>query len=607
MGHSLHDGARTNELAWIEDIFAQAQQIATVSGALGLGLRLVDASGPFHRVQIIPLEEEWPTHVLLDALQQDVAPDDARAAEALGYHLIHADLGEIGAFTQAKIVLMVSAEHPLEPAYQLADALGALIADLLQVRQERNQLALDMIFEKRRAERFKRLAEMDHLTKLDNASTFRNKAQEMIAQEDMVHALILIDINHFKAANDLYGHAFGDTYLVRVAEAIRRTFSNGALVGRLGGDEFGVMMPLLPMAQAKVREVPENFIHEAMQACAKQILVSVSKLGKPGIGFTAQGCALAPFDASTFESLFEQADAALYSGKSRKGASAIVYDETLHGAFSNRILRKRFTAALSEQRLQPWVQPLVDLQSGAIIGYEALARWHDARRGVLTPGHFEPVLRDPELAPKLTDAVGGAACKWLGQRNDERDAPPASIWINPSVFEFMHTEFVFDLQGYLDQAGLDWSALVVELNETIMLGSDDGMLMRNLTELRSRGARIAFDDFGVGFSCLQHLREWPIDIIKIDRSFVGTGEIDHRARAVLRSVIDLGHDLGQKVVAEGIENIQAHETLCALGCDYGQGYFYARPMPCDEALGYVPDPSLFPNANRADAFSDIAS
>lgn len=241
----------------------------------------------------------------------------------------------------------------------------------------------------------------------------------------------------------------------------------------------------------------------------------------------------------------------------------------------------RFAAALRNGELEAHFQPIIALATGQRHGFEVLARWRDPERGLLHPGSFSSVFTTPGLAAELTHAIVSQSFSRFQRRRDVMGARREYLGINLGTPDLVRLDFIDEMHGLIDAAGLSWNDIAFEITETTILGTRDGPVFRNLSEIRARGATVALDDFGTGFGGLLHLRNWPIDTIKIDRRFVTGLELSAKNRAIPHALITMARDLGLGVVAEGIETRASFEILRAMGCEYGQGYFFNRPAPID--------------------------
>jgi diguanylate cyclase (GGDEF)-like protein len=447
-----------------------------------------------------------------------------------------------------------------------------LIGQSIQQWLELRILELELADEMRRTRRMSQLAELDGLTRILNHHAFKLKCAERIGNAEQPFAMMMIDVDNFKSVNDVYGHQFGDSYLREVALAIVRALPNTAVVGRIGGDEFAALVPV-PNQQS------EPYLDRLMLGCACDVQRAAARLGKPNLGHVSIGCALESSVCPDVEKLLQGADAALYANKSSGKSSGAIFDPDSHENFSAMLIRPRFLKALRNNELRPFFQPVIDLATDRICGFEVLVRWIDPQRGVLAPEEFASILAAPELAEKLTRLLFEDALEQFARRPGYQSE---TLALNLGTVDLIKQEFVFDLQSQLNRYAVQWRQIVIEVTENTMLGAINGPVFQNLTEMRSRGAKVALDDFGTGYGGLAHLRNWPVDIIKLDRSYVEGITRGPRDAIFARALIEIARTLGLEVIAEGIEDIETANTLRELGCQMAQGYFYSPAAPLEE-------------------------
>ncbi len=432
---------------------------------------------------------------------------------------------------------------------------------------------IDLASVGRQCAQLRRQVQSDALTGVTNTRAFRDQARERLARAPSTHALILVDIDHFKRANDLYGHAFGDEYLKSLAQALQTSFPADALVGRIGGDEFAILVRLPQPGAA--------YLSSLLARCRNGVQRSAAYLGRPDLGRVSLGVATYPEQAESFSDLFERADAALYAAKESGRGTTVFYKPQIHARFNKRELDKQFKLAAGQNRIVPYFQPIVDLKTGRCAGFEVLARWIGSDGVVLTPGQFSAIFQDHRTAEMMTGRMLTEGLdnfsRWR-RGLPEQEVRDVRLALNMTAFDLMNPEIVFDLQSELAERGLSWSVITLEVTENVILGDCNGQIFRTLVELRARGAKLAMDDFGTGHGGLQHLRDWPIDVLKIDQQFVRRSCESVRDRAVVEAVLAIAHRSGFGVVAEGVEAPEHLAALRALGCPLGQGYLFGRPL-----------------------------
>ncbi|MBB5053130.1 diguanylate cyclase (GGDEF)-like protein/PAS domain S-box-containing protein [Afipia massiliensis] len=430
-------------------------------------------------------------------------------------------------------------------------------------------LALMDITERKRAEaRLAFMAQHDGLTGLPNRILLRQRLDELLAHTrrsgDKV-AVLFLDLDNFKGINDTLGHAIGDKLLKGVTKRLRSSLREEDAIARLGSDEFAIV-------QAGVSR-PEE-----VAFLARRLIDAISEPylldGHTIISGACIGIAIAPGDGDDAEKLLKNADMALSRAKSEgHGTFGFFESEMDARAQARRRIEIDLRAAIENNVLQPHYQPLVDLKSGSITGFEALVRWPDNERGMIPPSEFIPVAEETGLI----NAVGGLmlrrACMDAAQWPDD-----VRVAVNLSPLQFRVGNLLSVVMDALKTSGLSPKRLELEITETVLLDKSDQVLA-TLHALRALGVRISMDDFGTGYSSLSYLRSFPFDKIKIDRSFVQDLDSNQDGQAIMRSIISLGIGLGVTITAEGVETEAELSCLRAEGCHEGQGFLFSRARP----------------------------
>lgn len=427
----------------------------------------------------------------------------------------------------------------------------------------------------------------DALTKLPNRLLFQERLQQALAGlgEGAGTGLFLIDLDDFKSINDTLGHDAGDALLIEAAARLSRHAEPDDLVARLGGDEFVVLSPkaLSPAAaQAKA-----DLLLAALRAPVEHAGQAISSRASLGI-------ALAPQHDGDPVELMKDADLALYHAKALGRNLAVVYEAEMRAAMNARVaICREIGEALAQDRILPFYQPQIVLATGAIDGFEALARWKHPQRGIVPAAAFQRALEDPEASQAIGEAILRKAIAdlrgWL-----EAGIEVPRVWVNlaPGVFRDPHLPQKFLAQ--LAAAGIPAERFGVEVTETVLLTRNGGDAERALKALRERGVRVALDDFGTGYASLTHLRRLPVDLIKIDRSFVRHLAEDGEDAAIVRAIINLAADLKLDVIAEGVETREQQQFLLGHGCGFGQGYRYSRPVAASRVPWLMRQDGLLP-------------
>jgi len=389
-------------------------------------------------------------------------------------------------------------------------------------------------------------------------------------------ALLVINVEKFRTINIEFGHRFGDKLLQQLGVRIGAVLRESDTIYHVGADEFAVLLGKLQSPQ-----LAELAARKIQQAVSNNLELQ-GKLLAPVVRI---GAAVFPDHATSVEQLLQQADAAQQEACVSRG-NIKLFDQALQiQAQQCSDLKGKLKVALDNSDLMLYYQPQVDLQRGRVSGCEALVRWNDAGQGWIRPDFFIPVAESSELIDTLTYwSVNVALREWFRCCGD--CMPSASISINLSA-KLLHSPEVVDLiQRAVNIWGAQPGALVLEVTESAMM-SDPKAALYTLRALADLGVKLSIDDFGTGYSSLAYLKNLPVAELKIDKSFVLQMAEDPQDRKIVQSVIDLAHNLDLRVVAEGIENQQSLDMLIGMGCDYGQGYYIARPMPLADLPPWV--------------------
>jgi diguanylate cyclase (GGDEF)-like protein/PAS domain S-box-containing protein len=391
-------------------------------------------------------------------------------------------------------------------------------------------------------------------------------------------ALLLIDLDHFKDVNDTLGHGSGDALLVEAARRMRESLRASDILGRMGGDEFALVLPLCADA-AEAGRVAERLLN----VLAQPYLLDTERVH---VGASI-GVALYPTDATDVETLLQDADQALYRAKDDGRNRLCYFTPELQ---QRNQLRARLAAdlreALPRHELHLVYQPIVDLTTGRVRKAEALLRWTHPERGLVSPAEFIPIAESTGLIGAIGDWVFGEAAQQVKRWRSEID-PDFQISVNRSPLQFRNGGLP-DVPWPERLAALDLpgDAVAVEITEGLLLEHDEGVTLQ-LQALRACGMSLSLDDFGTGYSALGYLNRFSIDVIKIDRSFVSGAGSAKTGQSLCRAIVRMAHELGMRVVAEGVETRAQHDWLREVGCDFAQGYFFARPLPAVEFERWV--------------------
>ena len=417
-------------------------------------------------------------------------------------------------------------------------------------------------------------AHFDTLTGLPNRRMLRDRLEQEIKKsrrDGLQLALLFLDLDQFKEVNDTLGHDSGDRLLIEAARRIRDCVRECDTVARMGGDEFTVILTEVIDASSI-----EGILQKILQA-----LETVFQLGTEQVFVSASmGITMYPLDATEIEDLFKNADQALYVAKGAGRNRFSFFTPALQEAAQTRVrLANDLRTALAEQHFRVVYQPIVELANGAIHKAEALIRWHHPTRGMISPAAFIPIAEASGLIVEIGDWVFQQAAHQVRQWRASL-APDFQISINKSPVQF-HQAASASWMTQLQALGLPGDSIVAEITEGLLLDTSPSVSAL-LLGMRDAGIRVSLDDFGTGYSSLSYLQKFDIDFIKIDQSFVRHLVPGCTDLALCKAIIVMAHELGMQVIAEGVETAQQRDLLTAAGCDYAQGYLFARPMPALE-------------------------
>jgi diguanylate cyclase (GGDEF)-like protein/PAS domain S-box-containing protein len=439
----------------------------------------------------------------------------------------------------------------------------------------------DVTERKRAEEALEHQALHDGLTGLPNRLLLQDRltqAIRMAERDGRTFALCVIDLDRFKDVNDTLGHFAGDQLLLEVAWRLRNTLRASDTVARLGGDEFAIVLPDADMAAATLSA------EKMVEALGASLVLEGHEVA---VGASV-GIAVYPENGSDSDTLLRRADVAMYVAKQTRGGYVAYQPDQDHTSTERLTLVGSLRRAIADDELTLYYQPKVDCRSGAVAGVEALVRWQHPQQGLVPPDRFIPLAEQTGLIRPLTRWVLNAAISQTSNWHEQ--GLMLSVAVNLSAHDLQDAQLPARVAELLTRhhVGAEW--LKLELTESALM-ADPTQALQVLTELCELGVRIAIDDFGTGYSSLGYLKHLPAHEIKIDRSFVADMAAQARDRAIVRSTIDLGHNLGLSAVAEGVEDQRTLDLLGGLGCDLAQGFFLSRPLPpakiadwCNERL-----------------------
>jgi len=432
------------------------------------------------------------------------------------------------------------------------------------------------VLQKRVEDTIKHQASHDSLTGLPNRLLFNDRLSLELAhlqQSGEMLAVVFLDLDYFKNINDTLGHATGDQLLQQVAQRLQTCLREGDLVARWGGDEFTILLPGVQIAENAV-----HIVERILQVISAPFDFSNQEFYvKASIGI-----AFAPYDGEDAETLLKNADAAMYKAKHKGRNNYQVYTPAIGDkALERMVLENNLYKALQREEFLLHYQPQLDITTGEIVGMEALIRWQSVQKGLIRPDHFIPVAEETGLIVPIGEWVLRIAC----QQNklwQQAGLPPIRIAVNLSARQFQQQDLVKTIAKVLHETGLEPDYLEIEITETIAI-QDVDFTIAVLHSLRSMGIHISMDDFGTGYSSLWSLKRFPLDKLKIDRSFIHDFISHPKDAAIITAIIDLGHALNLKLIAEGVETAEQLKFLSSINCDGIQGYLFSPPVTAQAA------------------------
>ena len=423
------------------------------------------------------------------------------------------------------------------------------------------------------------LAQHDGLTRLPNrllGNALLTDAMRQAALNGTHVALLFVDLDNFKDVNDSAGHSAGDDFLVQVAQRLRETVRQSDVVCRQGGDEFLIGLTELTSADdiALVSEQVLLKMQAPFRLRGEEVLASCSI-----------GVAIYPAQGTTFDELLRHADLAMYEAKKAGRNTYRIFSEDIRSSITESLhLISSLRQAVAQEEFVLHYQPVLDLRTGALIGAEALVRWQNPKLGMVSPGLFIALAEKSGLIVDIGQWVLNEACRQM-QAWRTMGAGPLFVSVNLSPVQFSRGNIEAVIAPALQTTGLDPGQLELEVTESTLI-ADTEKFIATLSRIQASGIRLAIDDFGTGYSNLSYLQRFPVHKLKIDQSFVRRLLQGEKDVAMVSAIIHLADSLGLKVTAEGVENEATSEALRGMGCDQGQGYLYARPMPADDFEAY---------------------
>jgi diguanylate cyclase (GGDEF)-like protein/PAS domain S-box-containing protein len=433
-------------------------------------------------------------------------------------------------------------------------------------------IARDNTFRKKHKHELEQLATHDVLTGLPNRAVLRDRLEQGIARwtQQQQAVIAILNLDHFKDINEAFGHGTGDQVLAAIGKVLQRSLRRNDTVARIGNDEFVLILEQIDDQELStlLPRMIEN-IGQPIQTLAHEITVSCS------VGYCRY-----PADGMTADALLNAAGTAMYRAKDLGGATASAYDPGMQGVVSERMTMERgLRLALAHNELVLHYQPKVDIQSGKVVGMEALVRWQHPELGLISPARFIPVAEESGLIVPMGDWILRTACEQAaGWQRAGIAAMPVAVNLSPR--QFLQPDIVSRVREIIDATGLQPGLLELELTESLSMDSPEKSIAV-LSGLKELGVTLTIDDFGTGYSNLSYLKRFPLDKLKLDQSFVRDMNQSNEALAIAIAIITLAHSLRLTVVAEGVESREQLALLARHGCDEMQGYLFSRPLAAD--------------------------
>ncbi|OCS93540.1 putative bifunctional diguanylate cyclase/phosphodiesterase [Caryophanon latum] len=422
---------------------------------------------------------------------------------------------------------------------------------------------------------------MDHLTDVSNRATFMQRLNGLLETSQSLHhvqhAVYFIDLDRFKQLNETLGHVNGDEVLMEIARRLRQTLHNKDSIARYGGDEFVI-------AVANVMSQHEALLHAENM---KHVIEQSIDVGTHEVFVTASiGVSVYPSQASTAEELLHRAEKAMYYAKKQKDNRAVLYfDDLMIDGERVLLLDAELRKAIEQRAFEVHYQPKIDAQTSKLIGFEALVRWKNDALGIVSPAEFIPYAEDTGLIVPISEVIIQKVFE-DAKRFSSLGLQSVPIAINISSLHFQHPNFCESLQQLVDEAQVDASHFELEVTERTVM-NNAAETVATFHELRKLGFTLSIDDFGTGYSSLSYLVRFPLNTLKIDRSFIQQICMQEEKQAVVDAIIHMSHRLNMRVVAEGVEQLEQVELLRELGCDEIQGFYYSKPLSFEEAVKFA--------------------
>ncbi len=423
----------------------------------------------------------------------------------------------------------------------------------------------------------------DPLTGLLHRPAFMQRMEQLVAtcrhDQSSHFAVLCLDLDRFSTINDTLGHLAGDEILIEIGRRLQTCTAQSATVGRMGGDTFIVLVAQVTSGAALALTVQQVQSIFSRPFCLEGQAIFMS---------ASIGAVLADHPRQSADSLLREADTAMHQAKSRGVAQSMIFDRSTHADIRARLkLEIDLRGALERSELALVYQPIMDLPTGEIRGMEALLRWEHPQRGVIYPNDFIGLAEESGMIVPIGLWTLEMACRQFQSWHSTNQLPSLrSISVNLSGKQLANRDLVLNVQQIIERTGIAPHHLELELTESVVMGQPDHAIT-TLRQLKTLGVQLAIDDFGTGYSSLSYLHQFPIDTLKVDRSFVSAMHANAKHVEIVRTIIALSQNLAMTVIAEGIETTEQAAALREMGCGYGQGYHFARPLDASKMLDWM--------------------
>jgi len=460
--------------------------------------------------------------------------------------------------------------------------LALQVVTQLELRRNLEILEQNIVKRKKSEEQLRHNAYHDRLTGLPNRALFMDRLgcalKRTKRHKDSLFAVLFIDLDRFKVINDSLGHMVGDQLLIVIAQRLKICLRSEDTGARLGGDEFAILLE-------NIKDVSDAIC--VVNRIQEELTSPFNLGGQEVFASTSVGIALGTKDYDQPEDLLRDADTAMYHAKALGKARYEVFAPTMHDHVVTFLqLETSLRQAIGRQEFRLYYQPIVLLETGSITGFEALVRWQHPLRGLISPGDFISVAEETGAIIPIGYWVLREACRQIRAWQLQFPEKPLSISVNLSSKQFSHPKLIESISQILQETSLDASSLRLEITESaIMENSESATAM--LLQLRDLEVELHLDDFGTGYSSLSYLHRFPVDVLKIDRSFISRVNISDKKAEIVRAILMLADNLGIETTAEGIETAEQLAQLKGLQCKYGQGYFFSKPVDNEAARAMI--------------------